>query len=93
MDPKPLRPLPTTYLSKDSLIAGEYYIGFCRNARIARWDGTQFWHWRQKFSSRFVESIKHPDDEPFFDVFQPVSMVDSFTVKEIPFGHETPSSL
>ena len=84
MEPKPLRPLPTQFLAKDSLITGAYYIGFCRNAHIARWDGEQFWYWRKKFAYVFTESIKHPDDDGFFDVFQAIAEVKPEEVKEIP---------
>ncbi len=84
-DPKPLKPIPKKFISKADLIPGAYYAGICRNAQIARWDGEMFIHWRRKFSSVFLESIKHPDDEPFFDVFQPLLHIhDSELIKGIP---------
>lgn len=88
MEPKPLRPLPTQFLSKDKLTVGAYYIGFCRNANVTRWDGKQFWYWRRKFNLVFLEPISHPDDEPYFDVFQAVAEVKPEEVKDIPIGNE-----
>jgi hypothetical protein len=59
-------------LPKDQLRHGVYYRGRCRNGTIARWDGERgvFWHWRQKFDRIYLESIKYPADEGFFDVFR-----------------------
>lgn len=73
------------YIKKQDLQKDAYYVGICRNAHIARWDGEQFWHWRIKFGNRFRESIKHPDDEQHFDVFQPLFQCRSDEVAEIPF--------
>lgn len=73
-------------IPKRDLKAGDYYIGRCRNANVARWDGEQFHHWRQKFGRLFVETIKHPDDEQAFDVFVPVAQAFDHEVREIPFA-------
>ena len=76
-------------LPKADLVKGAYYIGVCRNARIARWDGEKFWHWRLKFGTLFTESIKHQDDDSTFDVFDAIAMVETpQSVKEIPFTGE-----
>ena len=58
-------------LRKEALIDGYYYRGWCRNAKVARWDAASgaFQHVREKFGSRFLETIKHPQDELYFDVF------------------------
>ena len=58
-------------LRKDALVHGAYYEGTCRNARVARWHARAqcFVHWRVKCGFRFLETIKHPADEPHFDVF------------------------
>lgn len=58
-------------LRKEQLEDGAYYRGSCRNAQVARWHaGAQtFVHWRTKFTSRFLECIKHPVDEKRYDVF------------------------
>lgn len=65
-------------LRKDQLEDGAYYSGSCRNAQQARWHaGAQvFVHWRSKFGSRFLECIKHPADEPRFDVFIAIAKVE-----------------
>ncbi|KWA84326.1 hypothetical protein WL29_23645 [Burkholderia ubonensis] len=58
-------------LRKEQLEHGRYYAGRCRHARVARWHAGAdcFIHWRSKFGSRFLERIKHPVDENYFDVF------------------------
>lgn len=76
-------PYTGPFLPKEQLEAGVYYYGKCRNATVARWDGEKFHHWRTKFNRRFIETIKHPDDEQCFDVFYPISVVD-FGCDEIP---------
>jgi hypothetical protein len=58
-------------IPKHDLKTGHYYEGICRNAHVARWDGSKFWYWRNKFGGRFVEWIMHPDDDGVFDVFHP----------------------
>lgn len=75
---------PKEYLPKKYLEHGMYYAGVCRNASIARWNGTkqEFVHWRHKFGHEFVETIKHPEDEQHFDVFYPVIRLNR--LKEIP---------
>ena len=61
-------------LPRDQLRHGAYYRRRCRNALIARWDAERgvFWHWRQKLDRIYLERIKHPTDEPRFDVFRVV---------------------
>ena len=61
-------------LAKDQLVDGAYYVGRCRNATVARWSAASdcFYHWRVKFNQVFIEEIKHPVDETYFDVFRPV---------------------
>lgn len=64
-------------LRKETLEHGAYYRGTCRNAELARWHGPaqRFVHWRAKFGQRFLEAIRHPVDEPHFDVFLAVEKV------------------
>lgn len=66
-------------LSKDRLVDGTYYVGRCRNATIARWSATHntFFHWRIKFTQMFIEEIKHPTDENYFDVFRAVRTLET----------------
>lgn len=58
-------------IAKKDLIHGRYYSGSCRNTSEARWDGLSevFVYWRTKFGSKFLETIKHPEDDLIFDVF------------------------
>lgn len=73
-------------MAKDTLVKGEYYIGICRNARIARWDGERFWHWRLKWGQHFIECIRHRDDDTAFDVFDAWAHVDDpYSVTPIEF--------
>jgi len=72
-------------LTKKDLVHGEYYVGHCRNATVARWDERQekFFHWRTKFGHTFLEEICHPEDEKRYDVFEPEQICKEI-VKEIP---------
>jgi hypothetical protein len=72
-DEKTGRPI----LPKTELVDGAYYIGRCRNATVARWSAPHdcFFHWRVKFDRIFVEEIKHPIDENYFDVFRVVRVL------------------
>jgi hypothetical protein len=72
-DEKTGRPI----LPKTDLVDGAYYVGRCRNATVARWSASHdcFFHWRVKFSRIFVEDIKHPVDENYFDVFRVVRVL------------------
>lgn len=71
---------------KAELVDGAYYIGRCRNATVARWSAAHdcFFHWRVKFDRIFVEEIKHPIDEHYFDVFRAVRVL-AEPKFEIPF--------
>ena len=68
--------IPKTYLPKSELVDWEYYVGTCRNAHVAQWRGTHFKHIRHKFGSDFIEEIKHPEDEAYYDVFYPIRKVE-----------------
>jgi len=75
------KPIPKKLLRK-----GEYYVGTCRNAQIARWDGEKFHHWRSKWGNMFVETIKHREDDEVFDVFDAWQRINNeLVVKPIPF--------
>jgi hypothetical protein len=82
-DEKTGRPI----LPKEQLVDGAYYIGRCRNATIARWSSMHgcFFHWRKKFDRIYVEEIKHPIDEHYFDVFRVVRILGTPKF-EIPFN-------
>jgi hypothetical protein len=51
---------------------GKYYIGRCRNARIARYNSEtdRFIYMRCKFNSVFPESIGHHKNDDGFDLFR-----------------------
>ena len=72
-------------IAKKDLIHGAYYSGQCRNANEARWNADKqiFVHWRTKFNETFLEEIKHPEDDKFFDVFVVTEILEQPT-KEIP---------
>lgn len=73
-------------LKKAELEHGAYYRGICRNATEARWNAEEqrFYHWRTKFNYTFIETIRHYEDEAFFDIFTAFEKIDNPT-KEIPF--------
>jgi hypothetical protein len=58
-------------IPKAELQHGHYYVGHCRNAYLARWDAEHncFKHWREKWGTRFIETINHPEDDNGFDLF------------------------
>lgn len=78
---------PTVIIPKSELKVGAYYSGVCRNARTARWDGEKFHHWRTKWGAKFIETIKHREDDDVFDVFDPVEVVtwgcEAIPIKEL----------
>jgi hypothetical protein len=76
----------TPNIAKADLEHGAYYTGRCRNASLARWNAELgcFVHWRTKFGSKFLEEIKHPEDDQHFDVFVVESKTEN-PIEEIPF--------
>jgi len=63
-------------IPKDKLVIGETYIGRCRNADEATWDGDYFVYQREKFGETYPEKIKHfmDDDYNGTDVFVPIAI-------------------
>jgi hypothetical protein len=61
-------------ISKSLLIPGQVYLGTCRNASEALWDGAKFIYERYKFGCVYSESIKHfeDDDGKGYDVYLPI---------------------
>lgn len=73
------------YIPKDKFVVGKYYEGGCRNARVARWNGTVFIYWREKFGCVLAEAINCPEDDIGFDLFYATrEMADDEVEKEIP---------
>lgn len=63
-------------IPKDKLIVGKTYIGDCRNAREAVWDGEKFTYMRTKFGSTYPETINHFQDDDGYDLFVPLKIKD-----------------
>ena len=61
-------------IPKDKLIVGKTYIGDCRNASEAVWNGKTFTYMRTKFGSTYPEDINHFQDDDGYDVFVPIKL-------------------
>lgn len=59
-------------IPKKDLIIGKTYIGDCRNASEAIWNGKVFVYKRTKFGYTFDEEINHFEDDNGFDLFVPI---------------------
>lgn len=56
-------------IRKEHLVVGQYYKGNCRNASVAKWNGSKFEYMRYKWGSYFKDEVSYPSDEDYFDVF------------------------
>lgn len=61
-------------IPKVDLVVGQTYIGSCRNASEAVWDGTQFVYDRIKFGRSYKEAINHFEDDDGYDLFIPIHL-------------------
>lgn len=61
-------------IPKDKLIVGKTYIGDCRNATEAVWDGEKFTYMRTKLGSTYPETINHFQDDDGYDLFVPLKI-------------------
>lgn len=63
-------------IPKDKLVEGKTYIGTCRNAHEAVWNGKEFVYKRYKFGFTYDEEINHfqDDDGSGYDVFVPLKI-------------------
>ena len=59
-------------IPKNKLIVGKQYLGECRNANVATWDGEKFIYKRNKFNFVFDEKINHFEDDDGYDLFVPI---------------------
>lgn len=59
---------------KKDLEIGRTYIGSCRNASEATWNGEVFIYKRTKWGSTFEERINHFEDDNGFDLFVPLKV-------------------
>lgn len=78
----------TPIIPKKDLVHGQYYVGSCRNATLARWDGEKevFYHWRTKWNNTFIENIHCPEDDEVYDVFVAERIAEQNEIVEIPLG-------
>lgn len=61
-------------IPKDKLIVGKTYIGDCRNASEAVWNGEKFTYMRTKFGNTYEEDINHFQDDDGYDLFVPIKI-------------------
>lgn len=61
-------------IPKDELVSGKTYIGDCRNATEAIWNGKEFTYMRTKFGNTYPETINHFQDDDGYDVFVPIKL-------------------
>ena len=66
-------------IPKENLVPGETYIGSCRNASEAVWNGERFTYLRTKFGSTYPEDINHFQDDDGHDVFVPIKAKEDLT--------------
>jgi hypothetical protein len=59
-------------IPKKDLIVGATYLGDCRNANEAIWNGEKFVYKRKKFNYVFDEEINHFEDDDGHDLFVPL---------------------
>jgi hypothetical protein len=69
-------------IPKKDLIIGNYYLGRCRNASVAKWDGDKFLYMRNKFGHWSIDKINHMEDDNGYDLFVPLKVVEP-TEKQI----------
>lgn len=62
-------------LRKEQLEIGKTYLGKCRNASEALWNGTVFIYKRHKFGFVFDEEINHLQDDNGVDLFIPLKEI------------------
>lgn len=61
-------------IPKDKLEIGKTYIGDCRNASEAVWNGKVFTYMRKKFGYTYPEDINHFEDDNGYDLFIPIKL-------------------
>lgn len=71
-------------LRKNQLHDEAYYLGYCRNTFVAKWEEKEqaFYYMREKFGNIFPERIFHPEDDNGYDLFIPYRQVEP-TAEEI----------
>lgn len=61
-------------ISKKDLEIGKTYLGDCRNASEAVWNGKVFVYKRYKFGFTYDEEINHFEDDDGSDLFVPIKI-------------------
>ena len=61
-------------IPKKKLIVDKTYIGSCRNASEAVWNGEDFTYLRRKFGYTYRENINHFEDDDGSDLFVPIKI-------------------
>lgn len=64
-------------IPKKDLIVGKTYLGDCRNASEAIWNGKVFIYKRNKFGFIYEEEINHFEDDDGYDLFVPLKLKDN----------------
>ena len=62
-------------IPKKDLTIGKTYLGHCRNADRAVWNGEVFIYQRTKFGYTYPEKINHFEDDNGFDLFVPIKII------------------
>lgn len=63
-------------IPKDKLKVGIEYIGSCRNASKAIWNGKCFEYKRIKFGMSYMDYVNHFEDDDGYDLFVPIKEID-----------------
>lgn len=58
----------------DKLEVGKTYLGSCRNAHEAVWNGEKFVYQRYKFGFTYPEEINHFQNDNGYDLFVPIKL-------------------
>lgn len=62
-------------IPKKDLQKNRYYLGKCRNASVALWNGYEFVYMRTKFGHVSIDNINHLEDDNGYDLFIPIEQV------------------
>ena len=62
-------------IPKNDLVVNSTYLGSCRNADRAKWNGQLFEYIRNKFGTIYIEEINHFEDDDGYDIFVPIKVI------------------
>jgi len=63
-------------IPKSDLVVGKDYLGDCRNASRATWNGEELEYLRYKWGSHYVDTTPHFEDDDGSDFFIPIKQLD-----------------